>query len=166
LPSEVHARVSALLATWETSGLPGRSTLHDIADALLLWRSDNKIPGLWQQPPCMVGATLDDAWGLGIELILKYARVLGMKTRFLGTLLPWAQIVAACQDIRPDYLGLTVLQLDSEDDLALLRTRVPGDVQIIAGGPAFRFDDELQARVGIDHVAKDLAAFLQFFLQP
>ena len=139
--------------------------MHETADALVQWRSEKHVPGLWPNPPRMLGATLDDAWGMGIELILKYARVLGVETRFLGTLLSWSEIAAACQENLPDYLGLTVLQVDSEEDLIALRTHTPAAVKIIAGGPAFIVDAELQQRVGIDVVAKDLPAFLRFFIQ-
>lgn len=113
----------------------------------------------------MMGATLDDAWGLGIELILKYAGVLGMATKYLGVLLPWQDIVAACRPFRPDYLGLTLLQLDSEDDVIALRKQLPAQVKIIAGGPVFKLDADLRERAGIDVVAKDLTAFLRFCLE-
>ena len=113
----------------------------------------------------MVGATLDDAWGLGIELILKYARLLGVETHYLGALVSWPDIVAACRTFHPDYLGLTILQLDSEDDLAALRAHLPASVKLIAGGPVFKFDADLQKRVKIDYVAKDLTAFLNFLMR-
>lgn len=161
----LRIRISSLLSTWETSGLPGRTTLHDIADDLLKWRSGNNIPGLWKTPPRMMGATLDDAWGVGIELILKYAKLLGVETHYLGVLMPWQDIAAACSTLHPDYLGLTVLQLDSEDDVAALREQLPVEVKIIAGGPVFNIDADLQARVGIDFVAKDLRAFLHFLMR-
>ena len=158
-------RISALLSAWEASGLPGRATLHDIADDLMKWRSGNNIPGLWKTPPRMVGATLDDAWGVGVELILKYAKVLGVETHYLGVLVPWPDIVAACSTFRPDYLGLTLLQLASEDDVAALREQLSPEVKIIAGGPVFKIDAGLQKRVTIDFVAKDLSAFLHFLMR-
>ena len=161
----LRARISSLLSDWEASGLPGRTTLHGIADTLMEWRSGNEIPGLWKTPPRMVGATLDDAWGVGIELILKYAKVLGVETHYLGVLVPLPDIVAACNTLRPDYLGLTILQLDSEDDLAALREQLPPEVKIIAGGPVFKIDADLQGRVGIDFVAENLAAFLPFLMR-
>jgi hypothetical protein len=113
----------------------------------------------------MMGATIDDAWGLGIELILKYAGVSGMEIQYLGTLKLWPDILAACQSFHPHYLGLTILQLDSEEDLAALRKQLPAEVKIIAGGPAFKLDADLRERVGIDVVAKDLTAFLRFLLK-
>ena len=162
----LRTKINSLVSDWEASGLPGRTTLHEIADDLLAWRSDHNVAGLWQTPPCMMGATLDDAWGLGIELILKYAGVLGMETRYLGVLLTWQELVAACRSFRPDYLGLTLLQLDSEDDVIALRKQLPAEVKIIAGGPVFKLDADLQERAGIDVVAKDLTVFLRFLLEP
>jgi len=161
----LRTRISSLLSAWKASGLPGRTTLHDIADGLLEWRSGNNIPGLWKTPPRMMGATLDDAWGLGIELILKYAKVLGVETHYLGMLVPWPDIVAACSTFHPDYLGLTILQLDSEGDVAALRAHLPASVKMIAGGPVFKITADMQERVKIDFVAKDLSAFLNYLLK-
>lgn len=161
----LRSRISSLLSDWEASGLPGRTTLLDIADTLMAWRSGNDIPGLWKTPPRMMGATLDDAWGVGIELILKYAKVLGVQTHYLGVLVPLPDIVAACSSLRPDYLGLTLLQLDSEGDVAALREQLPATVKMIAGGPVFKLDTDLQGRVGIDFVAEDLVAFLHFLMR-
>lgn len=165
MPRRLRAKVASLLSSWESSGLPGRTTLHDIADDLLAWRIDKNIPGLWRTPQRLMGATLDDAWGMGLELILKYARVLGMETRYLGLLVPWPDIVAPCRSFRPDYLGLTILQLDSEEIVAALREQLPAEVKIIAGGPVFKLDAGFQKRAGIDVVAKDLPAFLRFLLK-
>ena len=96
---------------------------------------------------------------------IEYAGILGMETRYLGVLLTWQELVAACRSFRPDYLGLTLLQLDSEDDVIALRKQVPAQVKIIAGGPVFKLDADLRERAGIDVVAKDLTAFLRFCLE-
>jgi hypothetical protein len=78
-------KIECLIATWQRGGLPGRNELHETGNHLLEWRRRHHIPGLWQNPPLLVGATLDDAWGVGLELILKYAQILGMQTRLLGS---------------------------------------------------------------------------------
>ena len=157
-------RIEEILTTWTETGVPARATLHEIADGIIKWRDEAGIPGLWETPPLMVGATLDDGWGHGIQLILKFAEAMGVTTKFLGVLQPLEKIVATCRECQPDYLGLTVLQLDTEDDLAELRRHLPETIKIIAGGPVFKIDPELAERVGIDLVAKDAGAFMRLLL--
>jgi methylmalonyl-CoA mutase cobalamin-binding subunit len=158
-------RIEAILTTWKDTGIPARASLHEIADGIIEWRNAVGIPGLWEAPPLMVGATLDDGWGHGIQLILKFAEAMGVNTNFIGLLQPWEKIVAACRECQPDFLGLTVLQLDTEDDLMELRHHLPENIKIIAGGPVFTIDPELAERVGIDFVAKDAGAFMRLLLK-
>lgn len=161
-------RLTALLNAW-SQDRPGRATLHAAADELLSWRRAKRVPGLWPHPPRMLGATLDDGWGYGIELILKFAEVLGCDTKFLGVLCPIDTIVEACEKGAPDILGLTVLQLDTEELLIRLRKELQRKCHprptLVAGGPVFAIDPELPPRVGIDFVAKDAAHFIRYMLE-
>lgn len=161
----LRKRIEETVNIWTQTGVPARATLHEIADGILKWRKEKGIPGLWEPPPLMLGATLDDGWGHGIQIILKFAEALGVTTKFLGLLQSREKIAAACREDQPDYLGLTVLQLDTENDLAELRRLLPGKIKIIAGGPVFKIDPDLAERVGIDFVAKDAGAFLQLLLK-
>jgi hypothetical protein len=158
-------KIEEVLATWEETGVPARASLNEIAEAILTWRKKEGVPGLWESPPLMAGATLDDGWGHGIHLILKFAEAMGVTTKFLGLLQSWEKIVAACKECQPDFLGLTVLQLDTEEDLTALRKHLPETIKIIAGGPVFKIDPELAERVGIDWVAKDAGAFMRLMLK-
>ncbi|MFH0726324.1 MAG: cobalamin B12-binding domain-containing protein [Pseudomonadota bacterium] len=158
-------RIDEILNTWTKTGVPARASLHEIADGIIGWRNAEGIPGLWKTPPLMVGATLDDGWGHGIQLILKFAEAMGVNTKLIGLLQSWEKIVAACRECQPDFLGLTVLQLDTEDDLMELRHHLPEKIKIIAGGPVFQIDSELAERVGIDFVAKDARAFMHLLLK-
>jgi methylmalonyl-CoA mutase cobalamin-binding subunit len=148
---------------------PGRATLHAAADALMAWRKAENAPGLWARPPRMLGATLDDGWGHGIRLILKFAEAMGCDTRCLGVLCPVDTIVEACKEEAPDILGLTVLQLDTEEALEELGRQLAQTShkkpEIIAGGPAFTIDPDIARRVGIDFVAKDAAHFIRHMLK-
>lgn len=164
-PNRLLTRIQTLLDTWRQTGVPPRATLHETADALLQWRREEGLPGLWKNPPRMLGATLDDGWGHGIQLILKYAEALGVETVFSGLLLTWEQIVAACRAQSTDILGLTVLQLDTEDLLIPLRAHLPSHIKIVAGGPVFAIDPELSERVGIDDVARDAGEFINILLK-
>jgi methylmalonyl-CoA mutase cobalamin-binding subunit len=162
--SKLSAKLIELLASWREQGCPGRATMHAAADELLAWRRAEKVPGLWKRPPLMLGATLDDGWGHGIRLILKFAEALGCGTNFLGVLRPIDTIVEACEKESPDILGLTVLQLDTEDDLRALIKRLPRKIRIIAGGPVFSIDPEFAGRTGVDFVARDAAQFIRYLL--
>lgn len=168
IDSRLAERLMVLLNTW-TQDRPGRATLQASADELLIWRRTEKVPGLWTRPPRMLGATLDDGWGHGIELILKFARALGCDTHFLGVLCSIDTIVEACKKKTPDILGLTVLQLDTEAALEDLRKRLTCELcrnlQLIAGGPVFAIDPELAGRVGIDFVARDAPHFIRHMLE-
>lgn len=164
-PNRLLTRIQTILATWQQTGVPPRATLYETVDALMQWRREEGLPGLWNNPPRMLGATLDDGWGHGIQLILKYAEAIGVETEFSGLLLSWEQIVDACQSQPTDILGLTVLQLDTEDLLIALRAHLPSRIKIVAGGPVFAIDPELSERVGIDAVAKDAAEFINILLK-
>lgn len=159
------SKINEVLHAWEKTGVPPRATLHETAGALLKWRTDQGISGLWQIPPRMLGATMDDGWGHGISLILKYAEALGVEIRFSGVLQSGEQLLAACEAFQPDYLGLTILQFDSEEALAALRRKLPKRIKIIAGGPVFHIDPDFQERTGVDVVARDAAAFLRLLLK-
>lgn len=158
-------KIQALLNTWRETGVPPRATLHQTVDDLMRWRKEEGFPGLWVKPPRMVGATLDDGWGHGIRLILQYAEAMGVETAFSGLLLTWERIVEACRAQPTDILGLTVLQLDTEDELVTLRAHLPSRTKILAGGPVFSIDPELSTRVGIDYVAKDAGEFMEILLK-
>ncbi|MBI5897150.1 MAG: hypothetical protein HZB24_14495 [Desulfobacterales bacterium] len=83
----------------------------------------------------------------------------------LGLVRPADAIVAACLAHHPEYLGLTVLQLDSEEDLARVGHRLPAGTCLIAGGPAFRYDPEMALRCGVHYVAANVAYFIDFLLK-
>jgi methylmalonyl-CoA mutase cobalamin-binding subunit len=160
----LRGRLQELLGKWQAEGLPARATLDETARALLSWRHERGIDGLWKRPPRMLGATMDDGWGHGIQLILRYAAAMGVETGFIGLLKTWEQIVPACEAFKADYLGLTVLQFDTLTPLIELRHHLPRSIKIIAGGPVFRIDPQFQEQAGIDHVAPDAAGFIRLLL--
>jgi methylmalonyl-CoA mutase cobalamin-binding subunit len=161
----LQKHIEEIVNTWAETGVPARATLHEIADGILKWRQEAGIPGLWESPPLMLAATLDDGFGHGIQIILKFAEAMGVTSKFLGLMQSPEKIAAACREVHPVYLGLTVLQLDTDQDLAELRRLLPEKIKIIAGGPVFKIDPELAERVGIDFIAKDAGAFMRLLLK-
>jgi len=152
------------LAQWRDGRRPSRQQLLDAAAAVTAFREERGIAGLWGSPPLMVTATLDDAFGHGLELIHRFAAAAGLRLLPLGTLQPAGAVVDACRAHRPDLLGLTVLQFDTEEEWLEVRAGVPIETRIVAGGPVFAADPELARRAGIDFVARDAGALWEFLL--
>jgi methylmalonyl-CoA mutase cobalamin-binding subunit len=156
-------RIRRHLEAWR-GRRPSREELMEAADAVTAFRKAKGIAGLWPDPPLMITATLDDAFGHGLEVIHRFGRAAGLRLLPLGTLQTAAAVADACRRHRPHLLGLTVLQFDTEADLIRLRGAIPCATRVVAGGPVFAADPDLAARAGIDHVARDAAAFWEFLL--
>lgn len=164
--SRLRERIDALLQRWDEAGLPGRQTLKASARELRTWREEQGIAGLWRSPPSMATATLDDGFGFGLEVIEGFAEALGLRVHRLGLLLPPERVVAACRELRPEVLGLTVLQFDTEEALIEVARGLPPETRLIAGGAVLGADPDLARRAGLDFVARDAAAFLRYLLSP
>jgi methylmalonyl-CoA mutase cobalamin-binding subunit len=159
---ELHSAVERLLSTWRRKGLPGRDALVETAARLDASRG---TAALWPRPPTMLTATIDDGIGQGIDLIGRFAAAAGVQVVFGGLLQPPKRIVETARRIRADLVGLTVLQLDSEEMLTAVARDLPLQILLLAGGPAFRLDPELAERVGVDAVAANVSDFLRFLLK-
>lgn len=159
---EFRQAVGQLADGWISSGLPSRQTVDHAAEKLLRQRDQLGVHGLWTTPPLMLTATLDDGLGQGLAVIEKFATAIGMRILSLGLMQPPEAIVSACHREKAEYLGLTVLQFDSEEDLIVISRQLPPTTRIIAGGPVFSADAELPRRTGIHYVAKNVAYFLRF----
>jgi methylmalonyl-CoA mutase cobalamin-binding subunit len=152
------------LDQWKLKGIPTRSGFESTAKELIALRTKKKIPGLWRHPPLFMTATIDDGWGHGLSLIHQYAEVIGLRIKHLGLLQSSEKIIVECNTDLPDFLGLTVLQFDTEDELIHLTRHLPSTTVVIAGGPVFSKDPEFAERSGIHYVAKNAAHFLTFML--
>ena len=158
---ELRRAVERLLDTWRRRGLPGRDAL---VEAAALLDASRGAGSLWPRAPAMLTATIDDGIGQGIDIVGRFAGAVGVQVVFDGLLLPPKRIVESAHRLRPDLVGLTVLQLDSEPELAEIARGLPPETLLLAGGPAFRLDPELAERAGVDVVAATAADFLRFLL--
>ena len=113
----------------------------------------------------MITATLDDGLGHGLEVIRMFSEAAGLEIIELGLLVTPETIITACKKNKPDFLGLTVLQFDSEEDVLTISRNLPERTKIIAGGPVFTGDPGFARRAGIHFAAKNVAYFIQFLLQ-
>ncbi len=163
-PSLLREKLSSLLAECGKNGVPPRHEMESEAVELLEWKNSKGIESLWDDPPLMVTATLDDGLGLGLRLIHQYAEVAGLKIKSLGLYLPPEKIVEECRNLVPDILGMTVLQFASEEALTYVAQNLPDKTRLIAGGPVFAVDPDLADRTGVHLVAKNALEFLGFVL--
>jgi methylmalonyl-CoA mutase cobalamin-binding subunit len=164
LDEALRHRLALLSRRWRTEGLASREQLVRAGESLLQWKKMNGSRGLWAQAPRLYTATLDDGIGQGLDMIHLFARAMGMTVTCLGLLQKPQAIVAACRRHCPEYLGLTVLQVDSEDELAFVGHHLPAQTRLVAGGPAFKYDPGMAARCGVYHVAPNVAHFIDLLL--
>ena len=167
MPDILHplkTRLNGLTDQWQAKGLPGHHTLMSIAKDLQLWKESQNINGLWPKQPLFLTSTLDDALGQGLSLIETWAAVLGFSVVPLGLEQSADTIINACVERQPDYLGLTVLRFDAEEELCEIGQHLPQKTRLIAGGPVFTADPDLARRAGVAFAAKDVTAFVNFFL--
>jgi methylmalonyl-CoA mutase cobalamin-binding subunit len=156
--------VDRIASQWLSAGPPSRQVIDEAADRLQLLRDEQNGQGLWTHPPVMATATLDDGLGQGLAVIERYASVIGMRLITLGLMQAPEAVVDACRRHRPDFLGLTVLQFDTEDDLKFIADHLPTKTRILAGGPVFSGDADFAQRTGIHYVARHVGDFLRFML--
>ena len=162
---QLRDRLDELRQKWCRQGLPSRQQLEKIYDKMSAWKKDRNIPGLWQQAPRLLTATVDDGMGLGLDIIERFADLAGMAVDRLGLLQTKEALVAACRARQPEFLGLTVLRLDCEDDLAHIGRNIPSSTHFIAGGPVFKYDPELAKRCNITFVAGHVGHFIDYLLK-
>ena len=164
LDASLRHQLALLSCQWRTEGLASREQLVRAGESVLQWKKRNGSRGLWADAPHLYTATLDDGIGQGLDIINLFARAMGMTVTCLGLLQKPQTIVAACRRHCPEYLGLTILQLDSEEELAFVGHHLPAHTRLIVGGPAFKYDPGMAARCGVYHVAANVAHFIDLLL--
>ncbi len=162
--NDFREAVDRLARQWIVEGLPSRQGLDEAVCELECLRERLNVRGIWKHQPCMVTATLDDGLGQGLAVIEKYAAVVGIRLVSLGLMQSPGAIIDACNRHQTDYLGLTILQLDTEADLTSIAKHIPRKTRIVAGGPVFTGDPGFSGRTGTHYAAKNVAHFLQFML--
>ena len=150
---------------WLSVGIPSREKLDEVARSLDRLRQQSSIPGIWEYRPILATATVDDGLGQGLTVIEVFAEAIGMQIIHLGLMKKPEEIIADCRRYHPDFLGLTVLQFDTEEELLLISESLPGHTRIVAGGPVFTSDPDFAKRTGTHYTAKNVADFLRFMLE-
>ncbi|MBT8340543.1 MAG: cobalamin-dependent protein [Desulfatitalea sp.] len=161
----LRRHLAQLSRRWIEHGLPPRQEILKSVESVLIDRQANGTTGLWSPAPFMLTATVDDGIGQGLDVIERYAGAMGVRVQRLGLVLAPDTIITACRTELPDYLGLTVLQVDSETALSQIAAGITPKTRLIAGGPAFRYDRELGERCGVHFVAANVAYFIDYLLK-
>ena len=132
---------------------------------MLDWKTEQQIGGLWERPPQLVTATLDDSIGQGLKMIHLFSEVAGVVVRPLGLMQSSEHIITACHNYKPDMLGLTVLQLDTVEMLDHIAENIPDETHVLVGGPAFKLMPAAQLERKPYHVIHDVAAYVELLLE-
>jgi len=162
--AQFRKEVEALAASWTRSGLPSREALEAAAGELQRQKKTAGGKGLWEVAPLMITATLDDGLGQGLMIIHQFAEAVGVRIRPLGLMQTPEHIITVCKDEAPDFLGLTILQFDTEEDLTVIAHGVPEKTLLICGGPVFNADPDFAERCGVHFAAKHVGRFLEILL--
>ncbi|MCX7822585.1 MAG: hypothetical protein N2260_03970 [Syntrophobacterales bacterium] len=126
------------IRNWEREGVPPRWTLIEQLKKLSDLRKSLGISSVLSSPFRFITATLDDGWGLGLEIIHRACDVLGIDYTFLGLLKSPEEIAKACSNEMPDAVGVTVIQEETLDKLLYLRRLLPDRIEIFAGGSGLK----------------------------
>lgn len=162
---ELKKRLGLISQKWISEGLPSRQMVESTAEELTQWKRDHQISGIWRNRPIIVTATIDDGIGQGIQIIENYAKVMGLWVVHIGLLQSSDTLIDQCQQLQPDFLGLTILQLDSDDTLCKVGHNLPSKTCLITGGPVFKFDPDMAARCNVDYVASNVGYFVDYLLK-
>ena len=98
-------------------------------------------------------------------MIHLFSEVAGVTVRPLGLMQTPEHIISTCRDLKPDMLGLTVLQLDTVEMLDEIADNIPTETHIIVGGPAFKLIPASELRLKKYRVLNDVAAYLGLLLE-
>jgi len=161
---QFRKEITRSLSRLTRTGRPSRNALMAEAEKLYAWRRACGVSGLWDDPPLIVTATIDDAWGHGLEVIHAFSHAAGLIIHPLGLMKPPREIIETCLRLSPDLLGMTVLQFDTEQAIQIIRREIPPRTLIICGGPLFHADPDLKTRCGINVVAANAVRFMEFLM--
>jgi methylmalonyl-CoA mutase cobalamin-binding subunit len=153
-----------LLAAWRAGHLPSWSEAYQSGQELLAWKKAEHVDGLWAVPPCLVTATLDDGIGQGLKMIHLFSELAGVAVKPLGLMQSPERVISACRELKPDLLGMTLLQLDSKEDLYDIIHQIPATIEVIVGGPIFKTMPGAQLHRERYCVLNDVAAYLGYLL--
>jgi methanogenic corrinoid protein MtbC1 len=150
--------------TWRQNPTISWSEIYQIGEKLLERKTEEKIPGLWEPKPTMITATLEDGVGQGLKMIRLFSVIAGIEIVPLGLMQTEEVIIEACTKQQPDFLGMTILQFDSEERLNHIIDHIPKEIQVVVGGPAFKLIDKEELLKKNYIVLNTVGAYLNYLL--
>jgi len=135
---KLHKILTELVSTWNNNPTISWGHIYSIGEKLLVWKKQNNCKGLWGKSPKMITATMDDGIGQGLKMIHLFSRVAGVELFQLGLMQSMETIIDACKNQHPHFLGMTILQFDTEEILNAIISKIPINIQILVGGPIFK----------------------------
>ena len=112
----------------------------------------------------MITATLEDGVGQGLKMIHLFSRIAGIEITPLGLMQTEGAIINACIKQQPDFLGMTILQFDSEEVLCRIIEHIPKKIQVVVGGPIFNMMDKEDLSKKSYVVLNTVSSYLDFLL--
>ena len=150
--------------TWRQDLTVSWTEMYQTGETLLAWKREENISGLWGEKPTMITATLEDGIGQGLKMIHLFSQVAGIDVVSLGLMQTEESIINACIKQAPDFLGMTVLQLDSEERLSHIVDHIPKETQVVVGGPIFNMMDSEDLSKKRYLVLNTVSVYLDFLL--
>jgi len=149
---------------WQNDPKISWTQIYHIGEKLLEWKTQKGIAGIWKKSPKMITATMDDSLGQGLKMIHLFSRIAGIDIMPLGLMLSEETIIDACNNQFPDFLGMTILQYDTEKVLNSMIQKFPDKMNILVGGPIFKAipRNELQNKKYISF--NNVSNYLEFLL--
>jgi methylmalonyl-CoA mutase cobalamin-binding subunit len=125
------------ISNWKNDPKTSWAHIYSVGKQLLEWKTHQNIVGLWKYPPKIITATMDDGMGQGLKMIHLFSRVAGLEIVHLGLMQSPKKIINECQKQNPDFLGMTILQFETEELLKTIIPQIPKQMQVLVGGPIF-----------------------------
>jgi methylmalonyl-CoA mutase cobalamin-binding subunit len=158
--------VDELTNNWKNDPKISWTQIYGIGEKLLEWKTQKNIAGLWQYPPKMITATMDDGIGQGLKLIHLFSRIAGLEIVPLGLMQSRETIINECNKQCPEFLGMTILQFETEEILNTIIPQFPEKMIVLAGGPIFKMipDDDIQNKkyFSFHHISEYLTFLLNY----
>ena len=138
--------------------------MYQTGEKLLAWKKEENISGIWKKKPKMITATLEDGVGQGLKMIHLFSQVAGIEIVPLGLMQKEEAIINACIKQAPDFLGMTILQFNSEELLTHIIDHISKETKVVVGGPIFKMMDEEDLSKKRYIVLNTVSAYLDFLI--
>lgn len=164
MEEKLRAALREFSDTWRQDPTVSWTEMYQTGEKLLAWKKEENISGIWKKKPKMITATLEDGVGQGLKMIHLFSQVAGIEIIPLGLMQKEEAIINACIKQAPDFLGMTILQFDSEERLTHIINHISKETQVVVGGPIFNMMDREELLKKPYIVLNTVSAYVDFLL--